>query len=465
MSKGRLRIVDNPKKIIPYALNIGIQASKGRIIVRLDGHSFIERDYLSNIIVKFNTSDASCIGPKMIMLSINSAVSQAIAESLAIPFGPGTSGFRYSDKEQYADTMNFGAYKAELFNEVGLFNTTLLANEDYEMHYRIRKAGHKILYSPTLKVYYYVRDSFRQLAKQYFRYGYWKSKMLLKWPNSIKLRHLVAPVFVIVLFSGFILSIMNNTAKIFFVCTILLYLLAALFFSINHLQQNKKLEHYLLVPLIIFSFFVYAYKLGVRAFGQVICFEKAILSNINLFYEFTMRIVIVTQEEPFYLPPALFNFCSKRKKDIVGIIILKAFNESLTATAHRLFDFYGPIDFSRLFIRYCFAKIADKINKSLPLTRPYSIEDVAIRHGIHVYKPDKMNNNEFVNILSNDIRPDLMVSIAASQVIKKSVLDIPILGCINLHSAPLPKYQGMMPNFWTMAHNEPNAGHYNPLYG
>jgi methionyl-tRNA formyltransferase len=111
----------------------------------------------------------------------------------------------------------------------------------------------------------------------------------------------------------------------------------------------------------------------------------------------------------------------------------------------------------RLASRYVGAKLADRANRVRPFTRPYSAADVARRHGLPVYRPAKINAPEFVTLLREQIRPDLLVSIAASQVLRQRVLDVPRLGCINLHSAPLPRYQGMMPNFWTLVHGEPEA--------
>ena len=170
-----------------------------------------------------------------------------------------------------------------------------------------------------------------------------------------------------------------------------------------------------------------------------------------------MRIVIATQEDPFYLPPALDALCRARGRDVVGIIILPAFNEGLRDTAGRLWEFYGPVDFVRLGIRFAGAKLADRVNGLTPLTRPYSARDVARRHGVPVHAPARINAPEFVRTLAEDIRPDLLISVAASQILRKGVLEVPRHGCINLHSAPLPRYQGMMPNFWTMVHGEPHA--------
>jgi methionyl-tRNA formyltransferase len=170
-----------------------------------------------------------------------------------------------------------------------------------------------------------------------------------------------------------------------------------------------------------------------------------------------VRIVVVTQEDPFYLPPALDALCRARRADVVGLIILAAFNERLAETAQRLYDFYGPWDFLRLGVRYAGAKVADRVNRLRPVTRPYSARDVARRHGIPVFTPAKINAPEFVATLRDELRPDLLISVAASQILRQRVLDVPRLGCINMHSAPLPRFQGMMPNFWTMLHGEPHA--------
>ena len=82
-----------------------------------------------------------------------------------------------------------------------------------------------------------------------------------------------------------------------------------------------------------------------------------------------MRIALVTQEDPFYLPPALDALCRARGREIVGIVILPAFNERVVETARRLYDFYGPIDFVRLGLRYLGAKLADRANRIRAVTR------------------------------------------------------------------------------------------------
>lgn len=139
------------------------------------------------------------------------------------------------------------------------------------------------------------------------------------------------------------------------------------------------------------------------------------------------------------------------------MIILPAFDEPLSATASRLYEFYGPVDFARLGLRFLKAKVADRINKHYRLSRPYSAQDVAERFNVPTFQPSNINSPQFLDRIRHEIRPDLLISIAASQILKSQLLNIPTKGCVNLHSAPLPRYQGMMPNFWTLVHQEPEA--------
>ena len=170
-----------------------------------------------------------------------------------------------------------------------------------------------------------------------------------------------------------------------------------------------------------------------------------------------MRIVVVTQEEPFYLPPFLERLAEARRSDIVAMVILRPFNESLADVGRRLYEFLGPEDFAVECWHFARAKALNTLNQVRPVARPYSAQDVARRHGIPIYRPAKINAADFIEVLSAEIRPDLLVSVAASQIFKRQVLAVPPLGCINVHSAPLPRYQGMMPNFWAMLHGEPQT--------
>ena len=167
-----------------------------------------------------------------------------------------------------------------------------------------------------------------------------------------------------------------------------------------------------------------------------------------------MRIAIVTQEEPFYLPAFLERIAQAREEDLVAMVILKPFNEPLLAVARRVYNLYGPWDFLAYGLRFARVKAMNTLSRFLLLGGPWSAADVAQRHGIPVYRPENINAPDFLAALSHDIQPDVIVSVAASQVFKKDILALPPYGCINIHSAPLPRYRGMLPTFWVLLNGE-----------
>jgi methionyl-tRNA formyltransferase len=167
-----------------------------------------------------------------------------------------------------------------------------------------------------------------------------------------------------------------------------------------------------------------------------------------------LRIVIVTQDEPFYLPPFLSRLVQAKRAEIVGLVILRPFDESLLDVGRRLYGLMGLKAFAVECAHYAWARGLDLLNRVVPVSRPYSAADVARRHQLPVYRPRDINSASFHQVLRDEIRPTLLVSVAASQILRKRVLSLPALGCINVHSAPLPRYQGMMPSFWALLHGE-----------
>jgi len=167
-----------------------------------------------------------------------------------------------------------------------------------------------------------------------------------------------------------------------------------------------------------------------------------------------MRIAIVTQDEPFYLPTFLEHVAKSRRKDIVAMIILKPFNKNLPENVKRVYNLYGPYDFLIYSIRFILLKAQDFLTRFLPFSGVWSVEGVARRHGIPVYRPDNINAPAFLAVLSKVIQPDIIVSVAASQIFKKNILSLPRYGCINIHTAPLPRYRGMLPTFWVLLNRE-----------
>lgn len=196
----RVVIVQNPARTIPAALNTAIQASQGEIIVRLDAHSKPEPDYVARSVTAIVEGHGQNVGGVWdIQPSRENWIARSIAAAAGHPIGVGDARYRYSGQAAYVDTVPFGAFKRELLDQVGMFDETLLTNEDYEFNTRIRQAGGKVWFDPQIRSVYYARENLNALARQYWRYGYWKVQMLRRYPNTIRWRQALPPLFVLTL--------------------------------------------------------------------------------------------------------------------------------------------------------------------------------------------------------------------------------------------------------------------------
>lgn len=167
-----------------------------------------------------------------------------------------------------------------------------------------------------------------------------------------------------------------------------------------------------------------------------------------------MRIAIITQDERLYLPIAIERLLQKLGDQVVAGVILPSFNEGRVANLRRFLGLMGPVDLGRLLVRYAAAAALDRVNRFVPLSRPWSAQESFQRHRVAVHRCPNVNDERFHEAVLRPLELDLVVSIAASQIFKAALLHLPKYGCINLHSSPLPKYRGLMPNFWAMACGE-----------
>ena len=186
-----IRVIDNQTQTIPAGLNKAILAASGEYIVRLDAHSNPDPEYISLSIQALEKGLGENVGG---VISIQAADQSWIARSIAIaaghPLGVGDAKYRTGSDAREVDTIAFGAFHSSLIDEIGLFDETLLTNEDYEFNVRIRKSGKKIWLDPDIKAAYIARKNLRALSVQYWRYGYWKARMLLRYPETIRWRQL-----------------------------------------------------------------------------------------------------------------------------------------------------------------------------------------------------------------------------------------------------------------------------------
>jgi glycosyltransferase involved in cell wall biosynthesis len=206
-----IRLLDNPKKITPSSFNMGVKNAKGEIIIIMSSHATFEKEYISKCVKYLREYDADNVGGICITLpGSNTLVAHSIALVLSHPFGVGNAYFRIGLKEpKSVDTVPFGCYKREVFENMGLFDEDLLRNQDDEFNLRLLKNGGKILLFPDIVSYYYSRERISKLWKMYFQYGYFKPLVIQKVGGIMTWRQiipsiLVGSLFITGLFSFFI---------------------------------------------------------------------------------------------------------------------------------------------------------------------------------------------------------------------------------------------------------------------
>lgn len=239
-----IRLIENPNKTVPYALNIGIKESKGDIIVRIDAHSKYSSDYFMKILETFEKTDADIVGGPT-RVAYDTDFQKAVAVAISNPLGIGNSKVHNINYNGYSDHVTFGAWKREIFDDVGYFDEQLKRNQDDEFHYRAKSKGKKIYLSSDIKLWYFPRKNLPGLFKQYFQYGYYKPLVLKKVKSEIKTRHLIPSLFVASIFTLFFIKIL------FGFIFIGIYLLAISFFAFtSKLNLKTKLLSYTVYPAI-----------------------------------------------------------------------------------------------------------------------------------------------------------------------------------------------------------------------
>lgn len=195
-----VRVLRNPHRHIPRALNIAVKAARGQVLVRMDGHTVPPRDLISRSVHALQSAGVPSVvgGRTRIRAGARGIMAEAIARAVAHPFGTGNVAYRsYVPTEGErtrlipVDTVPFGSFKREVWEEIGGYDEQLLTAEDYDFAFRARKRGYPILLDPGLVIDYFSRPTLSALAKQYFRYGHWTSRLLKKHRQIPAIRKLV----------------------------------------------------------------------------------------------------------------------------------------------------------------------------------------------------------------------------------------------------------------------------------
>ncbi|MBN1995841.1 MAG: glycosyltransferase family 2 protein [Anaerolineae bacterium] len=254
-----LRLLQNPKKIIPAAWNIGIRHAQGQIVGMVNAHSMLAPDYVKECVAALRRSGAAGVGGVMHPVG-QGYVSQAIALALGHPFSAGDARYRYSRQEAFVDTVPLGVYWRKIFERAGFFDEAMVRNEDFEFNYRVRQSGGKLFLSPAIRFYYIPRSSLRALWRQYFQNGRWKVVTVQKHPASLRWRQTIPPLFVGLLFGSLLLTVFWPIVFWLFIFGLGCYLLTNLVVSIILSAQNGW-RYWPILPL-VFAVIHFAWGLG-----------------------------------------------------------------------------------------------------------------------------------------------------------------------------------------------------------
>lgn len=257
-----IKLLSNLKRIVPTAMNIGIKNAQGQIIVRMDAHNIYEKDYISNCVRYLQEYKVDNVGGIWITLpGDNTGIAEAIALALSHPFGIGNAYYRTGVKSpKYVDTVPFGCFKKEIFNDIGLFDEDMLRNEDDEFNQRLIRNGHKILLVPDIVSYYYARETLAKLWKMCFQYGYFKPLVIHKVGTVFTWRQIIPAIFIGCLVIFLSLSLISKLFLWFVVILFLLYLSSNFFFSLQ-IAIKRSLRYLPILPIVFFTLHV-SYGVG-----------------------------------------------------------------------------------------------------------------------------------------------------------------------------------------------------------
>jgi len=195
--RASLRIVDNPSRSTPSAMNRGIQAARGQYVAICGAHTEYSREYIRTCVELLEEHpEASCVGGPIHSKGVG-YFGRAVALAMAHPVGVGNAKHRYPTYEGYAEGACYPMFRKDVFSKIGLYDENLIRNQDDELNYRLAKHGEKVFISPRARSTYFVREKPLQLYKQYFHYGYWRVAVLKKHRLPASLRQLVPPAFML----------------------------------------------------------------------------------------------------------------------------------------------------------------------------------------------------------------------------------------------------------------------------
>ena len=275
-----IRMIDNPERIAPCAMNRGIKEAKGDVIMRLDAHVYYPNNYFSLLVEKLNElPGAENVGALCNTLPVNDSITaQSIAAVLSSSFGMGNSHFRVgADKEMEVDTVPFGCFHRSIFDKVGLYDEELVRNQDDELNARIIKAGGKIYLIPQLVCEYYARDTAKKVYKMFYQYGVFKPLVNKKLGSPATVRQFFPLFFVLGLLVGPVVCLFLPVLWWVYFAVIMLWFILATSFSLKDSKNLKRILTQNWIYFVVHFGYGWGYIVGIYK----ILFHRPFVAQVN----------------------------------------------------------------------------------------------------------------------------------------------------------------------------------------
>lgn len=255
-----IKIIDNPKRIVPTGFNAALKQAKGEIIIRVDGHCEIASDYVSHCVQYLQENEIAGVGGPIETICLNK-MGETIAVAMSSTFGVGGSSFRVvKNREIFVDTLAFPAYRRKVINHAGDLDEELVRNQDDEYNYRLTSLGYRLLLTPKIKSKYYSRGSLHKLWRQYHQYGIYKVRVMQKHPRQMQPRQFAPLLLVCSVIGGAILSPFHGWFRRVWLVSVGFYGLANIMASVW--TASKAGWHHLRLLPVVFATLHFSYGLG-----------------------------------------------------------------------------------------------------------------------------------------------------------------------------------------------------------
>jgi len=202
----RVSVVDNPAGVTPAGLNAAIRATSAPVVARVDGHAVLPAGYLARAVAVLDQTGAVNVGGVQEPHG-QTPFEEAVGRAMASRFGSGDARFHYGGPAGTVDTVYLGVFRRTALEAVGLFDESLVRNQDYELNWRLREAGGTVWFDPDLRVGYRPRGTLGAVARQFFNYGRWKRVVVERHPRSLRWRQVVPPVATLAMAVGLVAGV------------------------------------------------------------------------------------------------------------------------------------------------------------------------------------------------------------------------------------------------------------------